>query len=108
MHRRYRHEGRIPRGRHSGTRSIPLLHRSIPGGFPASLSFGRPSPLRRSAWVRSTSGFTSLKAQRRTGSRRGSGCTFAGALLSGLALGHSSLKSSTHAKSYVKKKLFES
>lgn len=59
-------------------------------------------------WVRSASALTPLKAPRQPGSRRGSGCIFATALLSCLSLGHSSLQAATLAKSFVRKKLFES
>lgn len=58
-------------------------------------------------WVRTETRSQALRARRRPGSRRGSGCTFASALLAGLALGRSPLAAARFAKRHVLKYLFD-
>ncbi|MCC6272215.1 MAG: bifunctional hydroxymethylpyrimidine kinase/phosphomethylpyrimidine kinase [Deltaproteobacteria bacterium] len=58
-------------------------------------------------WVYTATQSRVLKARRRPGSRRGSGCTFASALLAGLALGRDPLAAARLAKRHVLKHLFD-
>ncbi len=58
-------------------------------------------------WIRTAARTHALRAQRRPGSRRGSGCTFASALLAGLALGQDPLAAARFAKRHVLKNLFD-
>lgn len=58
-------------------------------------------------WIAHAQGCLPLRARRRHGSRRGSGCTFASALLVGLLKGKSPLESARFAKKHVLKSLFD-
>lgn len=56
--------------------------------------------------VRHSGGLTRLRAPRRPGSRRGSGCTFAAALLAGLCQGKDPVAAARFAKREVLRRLF--
>ncbi len=58
-------------------------------------------------WVRTEKQSLALRAPRRPGSRRGSGCTFASALLAALALGRNPIAAARFAKRHVLKNLFD-
>ena len=57
--------------------------------------------------VRHAGGLVRLPSARRPGSRRGSGCTFASALLAGLCLGKDPVAAARLAKREVLKRLFD-
>jgi len=57
--------------------------------------------------VRHSGGLTRLRAPRRPGSRRGSGCTFASSLLVGLCQGKDPVAAARFAKREVLKRLFD-
>lgn len=56
--------------------------------------------------VYSPRGYAELRAARRPGNPRGTGCTYAAALLSALCLGRNGLEAARFAKDYVLKHLF--
>ncbi|MDL1873436.1 bifunctional hydroxymethylpyrimidine kinase/phosphomethylpyrimidine kinase [Deltaproteobacteria bacterium PRO3] len=58
-------------------------------------------------WVRTGTQSRALRARRRPGSRRGSGCSFAAALLAGLALGRDPIAAARLAKRHVLRHLFD-
>lgn len=78
-----------------------------PGRFVVLKGGHAADPRASTDWVGTAARTQALRARRRPGSRRGSGCTFAAALLAGLALGRNPIAAARFAKRHVLKKLFD-